>query len=506
MYKLTESAYDWCKIPVDLPRENLVFITAKTTRPTLHKNDPEYPVRLFNPKELYEAARSLARRPMGTNHGQIIPTAFTIDSQWNETTQSVEALVYLPTPYINLIRRMESAGTPVQYSVEYTWRDEKVTPEGVEFIGLVFDRVDLVIGMNAGDRNTYGRLVETELGVHRRLMEAEGTPIEDIETYNKRLQESADSVMDRLGEPFAGFTDWDACIAHAKGKGVSNPDAWCGAIKAKVEPKGKESQVPNQLDVMPPQTSKEPVENMSRVNINIESNPQLPEQTNTMSSPTDVVQTPIEGLDTPQPHINVTGVGATAGEMGPLAPDPQLDNPDKNLNQEPAKEDLPKMDSEKNITQAQKDLSVNGGVQADAQVGGETISVDNDGKVNHSVKEGTDVLPMGPDKTDNSTENNNQPNGEECMSEEKKLKESQEDKDAEIKTLTDAVTRLQGQVSTNDKEKEKAIKDAEKRGKEAVITKIREVIPVSGFFAGNIAVTATKRVVDDVNRKLREVE
>src|SRR3972149_2085427 len=228
--RLVESAYEWSKIPEDLPKGNLVLITAKTTLPTIHRNDPDYPVRIFNKEELKEAARSLAKRPMGLNHSKLIEGAFTVDAQWNESTSSIEALVFLPTPYINLIRRAELEGTPVKYSVEYTWRNENKTDEGVEFIGLCFDRVDLVYGMNAGDMDTSGRLVES-LESRRRLIEAEGTLIESNEDYEKRLEESADSFLERLGEPFAEYKDWDACIASAKAKGKSNPDAYCGYIK-----------------------------------------------------------------------------------------------------------------------------------------------------------------------------------------------------------------------------------------------------------------------------------
>jgi len=47
----------------------------------------------------------------------------------------------------------------------------------------------------------------------------------------------AEEALKTLGEPFAGFKDWDACIAYAERKGASNPAAYCGHIKAKAEPK-----------------------------------------------------------------------------------------------------------------------------------------------------------------------------------------------------------------------------------------------------------------------------
>src|SRR5271157_3387620 len=94
-----KESYEWAKIPTDLPRENLVLVTAKTTQPTDHRWDKDAAIRIFSPTELHDAARSLSRRPIGLNHiegveGQIklsIPEksltgyeyAYTVDSQYN---------------------------------------------------------------------------------------------------------------------------------------------------------------------------------------------------------------------------------------------------------------------------------------------------------------------------------------------------------------------------------------------------------------------------------------
>jgi Zn ribbon nucleic-acid-binding protein/soluble cytochrome b562 len=54
-------------------------------------------------------------------------------------------------------------------SVEYTWRDERKTEAGTEFLGLIFDKVDLLENAKAGDPNTELHLVESNI----RLLEGE---------------------------------------------------------------------------------------------------------------------------------------------------------------------------------------------------------------------------------------------------------------------------------------------------------------------------------------------
>jgi hypothetical protein len=164
--KNIESAYEWLSIPEDIPKENLVLVKAKTTNPTYHPTDPKFKKRTFKPEELKEAARSLAQRPVGKNHQFIIEQAKTIDAQWNESTQSVETLVYMPTPYINWIKTQEALAKEVKWSVEFTFRESTTTPEGdVEFSGIVFNRVDIMMdlpeGYTAGDSLTSCKLLES---------------------------------------------------------------------------------------------------------------------------------------------------------------------------------------------------------------------------------------------------------------------------------------------------------------------------------------------------------
>jgi hypothetical protein len=304
-------SFEWAKIPNDIPRENLVLMVSKTSDTTIHPNDPNYPIRMFNPIELYEAARSLAKRPIGLNHirspdgtpllleftsdeARIVGSkyAFTVDSNYNKETQAVESLLCLPKEWVSKIRR----GEVTEGSVEYTWRDEIDKDGGKEFIGLIFDKVDLLEGLHGGDSNTSFKLVEAKIGLFegelavsrckdcphsneeckecKESIKPESisspaidpkakfgnvieTPVhqEEITKFNdnpsldyfKEAHESADMfISKRLGEPFAGYKDFADCVSKNRDKG--NPDAYCGYIKHKVESfedhREKDKQVP----------------------------------------------------------------------------------------------------------------------------------------------------------------------------------------------------------------------------------------------------------------------
>jgi hypothetical protein len=241
-------SFEWARIPEDLPRENLVLAVTKTSDPTIHPSDVEYPIRLFRAEELHDAARSLAKRYVGLNHLRLpdgsplliefspeeiqkvgFRYAFTVDANYNAETKCVEALLCLPRIWVQKIKR----GLIHQVSVEYTWRDENKKAEGVEFLGLIFDKVDLLENLNAGDHNTVLRCVESnekkgemegELAVPRckecplKDKECNGCKTESGETdikqdmisdsiedesltFFKECEEAADQYLKRLGEP-----------------------------------------------------------------------------------------------------------------------------------------------------------------------------------------------------------------------------------------------------------------------------------------------------------------
>jgi hypothetical protein len=91
-----------------------------------------------------------------------------VDAEWNDSTQSVEALLYLPDNYINFIKNENALGRDVKYSVEYSWREENYdeTDGSVEFHGLVFHKIAILLpehmpeGFAAGDMSTTSTLAE----------------------------------------------------------------------------------------------------------------------------------------------------------------------------------------------------------------------------------------------------------------------------------------------------------------------------------------------------------
>jgi cation transport regulator ChaB len=247
-------SFEWVKIPSDLSRENLVMVVAKTTKTTIHPEDEEgYNIRIFKPEELREAARSLAQRPVGICHGPVIEGAFTVDANWNEKEQCVEALLYLPTYWMNRVRNKEIK----KVSVEFTWRNENRTDKGVEFEGFVFNRVDLLAGMNPGDSDTMLQpvLMEGKRGLMEGIIQQDiiQDSIDNPSlSFFKEACEAADNFMKTLGEPFAGFKNFDACTAWVRKNrpDVTNPDAYCGAIKAKAEPKKESTELREGFEIV----------------------------------------------------------------------------------------------------------------------------------------------------------------------------------------------------------------------------------------------------------------
>jgi hypothetical protein len=307
MKKLFES-YEWVKIPDNLPKENLVMCIAKTTKTTIHAEDKDYPARIFKPEELKDAARSLAQRPIGINHMSIIEGAFVVDANWNDIDQSIEALLFVPTYFMRKIKE----GIINKVSVEYTWREEEKTKEGTVFKGFVFNRVDLLERINAGDSNTEIRpvLMEGKKALMEGIIEDSG----ETELKQKMITAGIDTNIEaeamefikHLGEPFAGYKDFADCVAKNKDK--SDPEAYCGYIKHKVEdPKKKE-----EGSVL----AKIPAMEVKEANLK---GKQVPEETNPMASE----PTPLTAIHAPlpqpmNPSDKVTSIGAIADNKGPI--------------------------------------------------------------------------------------------------------------------------------------------------------------------------------------------
>jgi hypothetical protein len=213
MGKNLAEAFEWSKGIDGLPKNRLLKAVAKTLAPTIHPEDPTFPVRLFAELEMMKNARSLIGRPIGLNHAQMpIYGAYGVDCDWNELQKQLEVILFVPEEYVKKV----AEGKIKNVSIEYTWRDTKQTDAGTEFTGLGITRVDLVEGLEAGDPNAIVSLFEAT--------EKRGVVLAEIIPPKK------------LGEPFAGYTDFADCVA--KNQDTGNPEAYCGAIKAQTETAG----------------------------------------------------------------------------------------------------------------------------------------------------------------------------------------------------------------------------------------------------------------------------
>lgn len=204
--KLNKESFEWITGAGNLPKDRLLKVVAKTTAPTLHPEDPNYPVRIFAETELMRNAASLVGRPVGRNHEHMpIFGAYAVDSEWNDVEKQLECLLFVPAEDIQKVKDKLIK----ECSIEYTWRDEKKTDEGTEFIGLGITRIDLVEGLKPGDPGAVVSLFETA--------ERRGVILAEV----------------KLGEPFAGYTDMDDCIAKNQDK--EDPAAYCATIMRAVE-------------------------------------------------------------------------------------------------------------------------------------------------------------------------------------------------------------------------------------------------------------------------------
>jgi hypothetical protein len=211
-------AYSWVEIPDDLPKSNLFLCTAKTTNPSIHPEKDDL-VRILTEEELSESARSLARRPICRNHEvQDIPKAFTIDAQWNIKTKAVECLFYVPDEYRDRI----NAGLIKKVSVEYPFRRKVSTELGTEFMGVIFDRLALVEGRQAGDKLSEIRNCEQE---GKMLGSIDGEIIGVLsENTNKESEKKVEEKKEEVKENLAPKVEETKPIIEEKKPEIKTPE------------------------------------------------------------------------------------------------------------------------------------------------------------------------------------------------------------------------------------------------------------------------------------------
>ncbi len=539
METLLESAYSysWAKVPEDLPRSNLVLITAKTPASTYHPTDPKYRIRRIAPTELEAAGRSLAQRPVGESHApQPINGAFVVDSQYNPITQSVEALVYLPTEYIMWIKSQEARGKKVEWSVEYTFRDAKFLGNGVvEFSGVVFNRVDILKDLApnqvAGDKNTDTQLVDDYLKTNRGLMEATTLSYDGkYKDFFSKLKELVENNSDpkfikseilRLGiiaeldavnlyEQLSTFTD-DPAIKNVLLDIAKEEKTHAGEFQAKlveVDPEQGNQLIEgkNEMDKL-----KEASSNSSD-NEQAEEKKEDPKEEKKETPEEEQQEEQIEKECTWTEEENKESSMAYTNEDFETEEECTLKESKLSTEKRNALPDsvfcgpnrtFPVPDKA-HVTAALRLLGrsklsdatkqkIRACIMKKAKAFGMTEKECTDAMAKPTMKEAAELAKLTDDFNKVSAE----------------LKDLKEVKIPALeKEKNDAIaiaTRLQNNAGNSDKEKAKAVKEAEERGKQKVISAIREVLPENTMVANGRSLGPYRALADSINHKLCEV-
>ena len=442
--KIIESeAFDWASLPRELPKEFMVKIIAKTPATTYHKKDKPY-IRIYSKEELKEAARSLAHNHIDLNHDlkQKIPGAFVVDAQYNEG--NVECICYIPN--MRVINELKT-GEITSVSVEESVRELVETPQGTELHGILFTGLALMENSflvafrgHAGDKNTKIELIElTENLFDGMLCEVSEILVSETE----------------LGEPFAGYTDFAACVAANKDKG--DPEAYCGYIKHKVEDKPKKAEV-KEVSLGP---TKPLDPDLKPLDLTTECTPeckeckevQLPEMpVNTMANIQDPVlnlapQNPLK----PETNVVATGVIHNKGFGANATGTPEAGNPLKNL--------------------------------GTPVVTAPAIDASNPKKV--------EEIPIDKKKMEEMVE---------------AVVEKENDK-KRIKELEEAVTRLQTTNTEKDAKFTKSVSEARKQGKDKALEPIKAVLESEKYmstrynYSAQVLVNKVKKAIRDAEEK-----
>lgn len=183
--KINKESFEWIDLK-EPPKDRLLKVVAKTTKTTIHPDDPEYPIRLFAEADLIRNA-NMVGRPVGLNHSKLpIYGSYVVDSEYNEEEKQLEALLFVPVEYVKKV----AEGLIDHVSVEYTWRSDKKTPKGTEFTGLNITRVDLIEGLEPGDSNAQVVLFEAKSKRGKIIMEVKKEKFVTAVTKDERESES----------------------------------------------------------------------------------------------------------------------------------------------------------------------------------------------------------------------------------------------------------------------------------------------------------------------------
>lgn len=90
----------------------------------------------------------------------------------------------------------------------------------------------LKIGDKVKFLDLYGQMQEGMVTGFRKADDTDRTSVVDITSEGRQFGAPRDKVM-KTGNPFAGYRSFDSCVKANKDK--SDPKAYCGAIKRKIE-------------------------------------------------------------------------------------------------------------------------------------------------------------------------------------------------------------------------------------------------------------------------------
>ncbi len=167
--------------------------------------------RKYGVAELKAAARSLGRRLLNLNHDH----AKRLDPKGNETIDfdfednGVEGVIKVSDPYVN---KLYDEGHIKHVSVEAQARANPAKGDITEPQGILFTELALVTDE-----------------------ETPGDPESSIELLETRKEFLLSEIFEGIpiGEPFAGYKDFDACVLANKDK--DDPESYCAVVMRKVE-------------------------------------------------------------------------------------------------------------------------------------------------------------------------------------------------------------------------------------------------------------------------------
>lgn len=208
--------------------------------------------RKYLESELIRAARTLSGKPFTVNHNDDFKIGNVIHAEYEDG--AIEYLAQIKNArYAEMLRNKDPSikGVSVQagylrlrcsvcgerFFGEDAWRHHMKEAHGIvdgvqEVHGIMFDALSLVTSPETpGVPGATIQIAETDQTVMRlceTVLKEKGISAENIGVSKGRVH-----MPKKLGEPFAGYADFDDCVAKNQDK--QNPEAYCASIERKTE-------------------------------------------------------------------------------------------------------------------------------------------------------------------------------------------------------------------------------------------------------------------------------